>query len=71
MKVSVTLQVEVDPAEWNATYGLGLGHREVAQDIREYVYDAACQRGGVKGTVTLSRSALREVVRGMTEEGII
>lgn len=29
------------------------------------------RRGGVKGTVTLSRSALREVVRGMTEEGII
>lgn len=47
MKVNVTLQVEVDPAEWNATYGLGLGHREVAEDIREYVYDAACQLPGI------------------------
>ena len=37
MKVIVTLEVEVDPEEWDMTYGTGTKAADVRKDVKEYV----------------------------------
>ena len=37
MKVIVTLEVEVDPEDWNMVYGTGTKAADVRKDVKEYV----------------------------------
>ena len=58
MKVRLVFNVEVDPAEWDFTYGTGTRSREVVEDVRRYFLthcqeSAACQETGA--TVEVSR----------------
>lgn len=48
MIVNVTLQIEVDPAEWYAVYGQSEKSAEVRKDVRDYVYNAVYQLPGIE-----------------------
>lgn len=40
MRVNVNLTIEIDPDEWELTYGNFDGRRAIAQDVREYAKHA-------------------------------
>lgn len=58
MKINVNLTIEIDPDEWNLTYGDSLGRRALAKDVREYVQhsirDLIADNSDPNVTVTLN-----------------
>lgn len=54
MKIRLELTVEVDPADWNRSYGTGTDAKAVREDVQAWMRGAAIDHP--EGLITLVRA---------------
>lgn len=56
MKIIITLEIEVDPKDWDIVYGTGVQPSKVRADVRDYVFNNVAESTGMEesdATVTI------------------